>query len=305
MGIHGIVPALTTPFDAGGALDGAALRHNIECYERTGLAGYLVAGSTGEGLLLDEGERSIALHAARAAIPPGKPLIAGVTAESTAGALRQIRAAADCGADVALVATPHYFRDQMTAEALLAHFGRIAEGSPLPVLLYNVPKFTGLALPADVVVEAARHPNVTGIKESSGDLDYAREILRRSGAGFRLLCGASSRVAEALAAGAAGAILAAAAAIPEPFVELDRRARAGDLPGAAAIQAAVAGDARILAGDYGVPGVKAAVDLRGLAGGVPRSPLQPLSAAGRERIGRRIEALVEAGILSRCDLARP
>jgi 4-hydroxy-2-oxoglutarate aldolase len=296
MELRGIMPALTTPF-AAERVDVAGLARNIARYERVGVDGYLVLGSTGEAPLLEDEERIAVLEAARKAVPAGKPLVAGVVAESTGGALRRIATAAACGADFVLVGAPHYFREQMTAAALSAHYTRLADGAAVPVLLYNVPKFTGLVLPEEVVAGIARHANVAGIKESSGDPAYLAKVLRLSTAGFRILCGASAHVADALAAGASGAVLAAASVFPEPFLEIARRSAAGDGPGADGVQAAIRQDARVVAGDLGVAGIKATMELRGLAGGEPRRPLLPADDAVRRDLERRLAALVGSGVL--------
>lgn len=282
MKLEGILPALTTPF-ADGAVSPGDLRHNLDRYERLELGGYLVLGSTGEAVLLDEDERRRVLDAARGSIPHGKPMVAGLPAESTRGAVRQARAAADCGADVVLASVPHYFREQMTAGALVDHFTAVADGSPLPVLLYNVPKFTGLALPLEAVTRMSEHENVAGLKESSGDLDYLRGVLAEVGSDFRVLCGAPAILRSALDSGAVGAILAAATVVPEPLIDIAKRREMpeDDLEW-------IAQAAAFIAGRHGVPGIKAAMDSRGLYGGPARRPLQPVS----DEVGREIDELV-------------
>jgi len=290
--LRGIVPALTTPY-SDGEVTLSALRRNIGRYERLALAGYLVLGSTGEAVLLDPDERRRLLEAARAAVPSGKLLVAGVAAEATRDAFRQLRMAADLGADAALVSTPHYFRAQMTSEALVTHFTTLADDSPLPLLLYNVPKFTGLALPAEAVLRLSEHERVVGIKDSSGDLDYLSRIVTESRPGFQVVCGDSALLPAALDAGAAGAILAAATVFPEPLI----RVAAGEGPADEATQEAAA----IIVGRHGVAGIKAALDLRGLDGGPIRSPLLPLSREARDRIGEILSALVDAGAIARLE----
>jgi len=231
-------------------------------------------------------------------------MIAGVTAESTVEARKQVEIAAGCDADFALVGTPHYFREQMTPDALTAHYLAIADESPIPLLLYNVPKFTGLALPPEVVAEVGRHENVAGLKESSGDRAYLRAVMACAGDHFRILCGASALVGEALGAGAAGAILAAADFLPEPFIEIARTTWSGDASAAEALQRAVGDPVAIVAGEHGVPGIKAAMDVRGLYGGPPRSPLRPVTRDVRRGIEARIDALVEGGVIGGRDLSR-
>jgi 4-hydroxy-2-oxoglutarate aldolase len=273
---------LTTPF-ADGEPSREDLRRNLERYERLELGGYLVLGSTGEAVLLGEDERRRVLDAARSAIPAGKPMVAGVSAESTRDAVRQARAAADCGADIVLASTPHYFRAQMTAEALVNHFTAVAEGSPLPVLLYNVPKFTGLALPLEAVTRMSEHENIVGLKESSGDLDYTRGVLAAVGPDFRVLCGDAAILRSALDSGAVGAILAAATVLPEPLIRIAKRREIPEDDLELTARAAA-----FIAGRHGVPGIKAAMDSRGLYGGPVRNPLQPVSGD----VGREIDGVV-------------
>ncbi len=296
MDLSGIFPPLTTPFENGDACPGR-LAENIARYEAQGFAGYLVLGSTGEAAFLEEAEKVALLRAARAAIPARRRLLAGVGLESTRGTVRLARAAADCGADAVLVLTPHYFRSRMTAEVLLRHFEAVAEASPAPVLLYNVPAFTGVVIPPAVVASLAAHPNVVGLKDSSGDLGWMLDVLSRVPPAFQVLCGSAFAIQPALAAGAVGGILAAADALPEPFVALYESYRAGDDATAQSLQKRVMAAARTLVSGYGIAGIKAAMDLRGLHGGVPRPPLGPSSEADRAAIRTLLEDLVAQGLL--------
>jgi len=292
MELTGILPALTTPFENGGpSLE--RLRENIAGYERLDPGGYLLLGSTGEAVLLDDDERRRILETARESIPASRPLVAGVSAESTRAAVRQAEEAAERGADVVLVSTPHYYRGQMTTDALSRHFTTVAEACPVPVLLYNVPKFTGLELPLDSVVRAGEHDNVAGMKESSGDLDYLKRVVAAAGPQFSVLCGASSILRPALDAGAVGAMLAAATFLPEP---LTRMAAGDELP--EELVAIVEATAAFVVGRCGVPGIKAAMDLRGLHGGPVRAPLQAVAETTRHEIASAVERLVQCGVLA-------
>jgi 4-hydroxy-2-oxoglutarate aldolase len=296
MNPSGVIVPLTTPF-AGDAVDTAALAANIARYERHGLAGYLLLGSTGEAALLDEDEKLAVLRAARAAIPRGKLMLAGVGVESTRATVRLARAAAEAGADALLVLTPFFFRARMSADALRRHFETVADAAPVPVLLYNVPVHTSLVIPPAVVGELGRHPNVAGLKDSSGDLPWLLDVLDRVPAGFRVLCGSAAAFASELSAGAVGGILAVGNALPEPLVELHRRHLAGDAAGALALQKAVIGPIRAIVNAFGIAGIKAAMDLRGLRGGPPRSPLLPVSEAERSGIRSELERLVATGLI--------
>ncbi len=299
--LEGIFPALTTPFD-GGAASPERLAANVARYEPHGVSGYLVLGSTGEAAYLDEAEKLALLRAAREAVPASRTLIAGVGLESTAATTRLARRAADLGADAALVLTPHFFRDRMTGAALERHYRAVAAESPIPVLLYSVPKFTGLAIEPATAVALSAHENIAGIKDSAASLSGLLEILENSAPRFAVFCGHASVCRSALAAGASGAILAAAAAIPEPFVAIAGLVAADRQKEAAALQRRVAGAARLLASTHGIAGLKAAAEVRGLYAGAPRPPLFPLDGTARRAVERCLERLVEDGVIPRLPL---
>ena len=173
--LHGIFPPLTTPFYPDGKVYFKKLEHNVERYSKTPAAGLVVIG-------LDRGshhalrrERREVLKVAREAAP-SKVLIAGTGIESASETLRLTEYAAELGYDIALVRTPHFYRKQMQPANLLAFYRTVADRSPLPVLIYNVPGFTGYDIPAEVVVELADHPNIIGMKESGGDVEKIRKM---------------------------------------------------------------------------------------------------------------------------------
>src|SRR5271154_6105561 len=175
--LHGIFPPITTPFYPDGNVYFKKLESNVERYSRTPCSGIVVLGSTGEAILLSDQERRDVFKAAREAAAPNKVLIAGTGVESAIETLRLTEYAAELGYDVALVRTPHFYRKQMQPANLLAFYRTVADRSPLPVLLYNVPVFTAYDLPAEVVIELAEHRNIVGIKESSGDVEKVREMV--------------------------------------------------------------------------------------------------------------------------------
>jgi 4-hydroxy-2-oxoglutarate aldolase len=176
--LHGIFPPITTPFYPDGNVYFKKLESNVERYSRTPVAGIVVLGSTGEAILLSDQERRDALKVARAAAAPNKVLIAGTGIESAIETLRLTDYAAELGYDVAMVRTPHYYKKQMQAANLLAFYRTIADRSPLPVIIYNFPQATGYDIPAEVVIELADHPNLIGIKESSGDVDKVGKMVQ-------------------------------------------------------------------------------------------------------------------------------
>ncbi len=279
----GILPPITTPFDAAGGLDLGALAANVERYERAGLAGYLAFGSNGEAVHLAADERRRVLETLRQAAP-GRPLVAGVNEQSTAAAIEAARRAADAGADAALVITPYFYKSAMTQDILRAFFEAVADASPLPVLAYNIPQNTGVTIAPRTLAELAAHPNFIGVKDSSGNLPALCDTLRLAPAGLAVNVGSAGILYPALAMGAAGAILAVACVAPEPCVELYQAVAKGDHGRARELQERLAPLAHLVTADLGVSGLKAAADLAGFAGGPPRAPLAPVDAAARERI---------------------
>jgi 4-hydroxy-2-oxoglutarate aldolase len=175
--LHGILPPITTPFYPNGNVYFKKLESNVERYSRTPCAGIVVLGSTGEAILLSDQERRDVLKAAREATAPNKLLVAGTGIESAIETLRLTEYAAELGYDVAMVRTPHYYKKQMTAASVLAFYRTVADGSPLPVIIYNFPQATGYDIPAELVIALAEHPNLIGIKESSGDVEKVRKMV--------------------------------------------------------------------------------------------------------------------------------
>ena len=283
--LAGILGPVVTPFDAtSGDIVIDRFTANIRAHLAAGLDGILVAGSTGEAALLEESERRLLLDAAREAIPDDRALLAGIGGESTRITLRRAQDAKAAGADAVLVVSPHYYTSAMTRDVLRDHFVRVAEGSPVPVLLYNIPKYAHFALQPDLVAELAQHPNILGMKDSAGDLNMLAEYVNVQSPTFTVLTGHGPTFAQAIALGVRGGILAAALFAPELSREVHDAAVRGDVQAARKLQDRLAPPAREIVGDLGVAGVKAALDAIGLQGGVPRSPLQPLGEAGKARV---------------------
>jgi 4-hydroxy-2-oxoglutarate aldolase len=175
--LHGILPPITTPFYPDGNVYFKKLESNVERYSRTPVSGIVVLGSTGEAIMLSDQERRAVLKSAREAAAPNKVLLAGTGIESAVETLRLTEYAAELGYDVAMVRTPHYYKKQMAPANILAFYRTVADGSPLPVIIYNFPQATGYDMPAELVIELAEHPNVMGIKESSGDVEKVRKMV--------------------------------------------------------------------------------------------------------------------------------
>ncbi len=286
-------PVVTTFDDISGDLAAVPFRANVRAHLDAGLAGIVVAGSTGEAALLEEHERHRLLEWARAIVPDDRWLIAGIGAESTRLTIGRAGEAAERGADAVLVVAPHYYGAQMTPEALAAHFREVADKSPLPLILYNIPKYTHFPLAAGLVRELASHQNVVGIKDSSGDLTQLGGYLDAQSDHFTVLTGSGAGLYPALEMGARGGILAVGLFAAQLSVSLCRAFASGDMAAAGRAQERLVPLARTIVGDLGVAGVKAALDLAGLTGGRVRAPLLPLRGPARERVA---ELLRVAGL---------
>jgi 4-hydroxy-2-oxoglutarate aldolase len=286
--VSGIFPALTTPYHEDGsvALDG--FKANLARYNKTGLAGYVVLGSTGESVLLSSAESEALLVAGKEAAAPGKVLIAGTGAESTAETIARTKRAANLGYDVALVKTPYYYKPAYNSETYLRHYRAVADASPVPVLLYSVPIFTGVTLETPEIVALAQHPNIIGIKDSSGAIQRVVEVAAQGPKEFQILTGSAGVLHPALASGARGAILALASALPEKCVELFELFKNGRHFEAQILQQHLALASKAIVSEGGIAGVKYAMDLRGYHGGLPRLPLLPLSEVKKVHIAKVI-----------------
>lgn len=290
--LRGIFPPITTPF-RDDELDIEGLKSNVVRWMKTRLAGVLVLGSNGEGPALDQEESFRAAAAARECVPSDRTLIVGAGDESTRTTIAAVRRAAKAGADVVLVRTPSYFKAQLTTEAFVRHYTAVADASPVPILPYNVPGLTGVKLAPEAVARLARHPNIPGVKDSSGDLAQIAELVASTPSDFSVLVGSAPTLYPSLCVGALGAIVAAACVIPDLIVELYDLARREQSAAALAVQRRITPIARSVTTTWGVPGLKAAMDLVGYVGGLPRQPLPP---AGPEVVEALRAQLVALGV---------
>ena len=294
--LRGVFAPVVTPFASNGEVDDAAFASNIRAHLAAGLHGIVVAGSTGEAALLDEAERLRLVEVARTAMSPGRTLIIGTGGESTRGVIARNRAVAERGADAVLVVAPHYYTGAMTNDALREHYTRIADASPVPVMIYTIPKYMHFAVPPELVRELAGHGNIVGMKDSSGDADLFARYLESKSDSFRVLTGSAGLLEEALRMGADGAILAAALFAPRLALDVLAAVRDGDVARSRESQARLAPLGARIVGAMGVPGVKAALDVVGLRGGEPRLPLQALDVT---MDGELREMLVAAGLATK------
>jgi 4-hydroxy-2-oxoglutarate aldolase len=295
--LAGVYPALTTPFAADGSVSLDGVKHNIARYNQSALAGYVVLGSTGESVLLRSHEMDGILGAVKETAAAGKKLIAGTGSESTAETIERTQRAAALGYDAALVKTPYYYKPAYKPEVLIAHYRRVADESPIPVLLYSVPIFTGLALEAPETISLAEHQNIIGIKDSSGNVHRISEMIAGAPTHFQVLVGAAATVFPCLAVGARGAILALASALPEKCATLYELFHRSQWDQARELQKVLLGASNQIVSKFGIAGVKYVMDQRGYRGGNPRLPLQPLSDEHKSRISS-ILASIEQPILA-------
>jgi len=290
-GLKGIFPPVVTPFNQRGEIEEGLFRENLQKLSGIGLAGVLVAGSSGEAPYLTEAERMRLVQVARGVVQPPEILLAGVGLESTDATIRLGQEAITRGADALLVITPNYYKSKMDADAMERHYRAVASKVDRPVIVYSIPQFTGLHLEPSTIGKLSRIPNVVALKESSGDLQFVRAVLRRVRPGFRVLVGSVSILYESLRAGAVGAVLSQADYAPELCVGLYQAFRHKKKKEALKFQERLLPLASKIAVPYGVPGIKAALDLSGYAGGFPRAPLSPLGPEARKAVA---EALHEA-----------
>ncbi len=288
--LRGVFPAVVTPFSPDGDIDEKAFRSNLRRWNQFDLAGYLVVGSTGESVCLSTDERARLVAWAREEIPAEKTLIVGTGQECTRATIASTRQAADLGADIALVVTPNYFKPTLDANAFVRHYLAVADASPVPILLYNVPVFTGVRLPVAAIRTLAEHDNILGMKDSEGNIGQIVEIVSSVPDEFQLLVGSTSSFLSALAQGAVGAILAIANIAPQACVDVYRATQANDLVTANDLHARLLLLGRAIA-PFGIGGWKAALDVLGYQGGVPRLPLVYPDPAGVSNIRRALQRL--------------
>lgn len=288
---------VTTPFDpVTGDVDVVAFRSNLRTWFESPIRGILIAGSTGESVFLDDGERRALLEAARDVVPSDAIVIAGTGAESTRQTIRLTRTAAEAGADAVLVKPPAYYKGAMTPAALARHYQAVADASPVPVLVYQVPlRLSTLDLPTGLVEELSRHPNIAGIKDSRGKLELVGELVEHTADGFQVLVGNGAVLYGALEIGAVGGIVAVGLMAAADAAEVCAAYREGRTADAGRVQERIAPVHQEIVGGMGVPGVKAALDLLGLRGGRPRAPLVPPDEKALARIRAVLEA---AGLLA-------
>jgi 4-hydroxy-2-oxoglutarate aldolase len=290
MKLQGIMPPITTPFK-GEEVAYDRLKENFQKWNKTKLSGYLVLGSNGESVYLSEAEKLKVIEVSREAIPKDKIMMVGTGMESTVETIRFTNEAARLGADMALVVTPCYFKTSMTNAVLLDHFTAVAEAARIPILVYNVPQFTGVNMVPSLVGRLSRHPNIIGVKDSSGNIDQLTRIVNESVDGFGVFVGSAPVLYPALCIGAAGGILAAANALPGLYTKLADLFSAGKQAEALNLQNRLTPIAIAVTATYGIGGLKKVMDLMGYFGGEPRRPLKGVTPEAERDLKNLLEQL--------------
>jgi 4-hydroxy-2-oxoglutarate aldolase len=275
----GAYAPITTPFTAAGEVVYDRLAENVAKWAATPLTGLVVLGSNGEGVFLTEAERRTVLETVRAALPQNKVMIVGTGCESTYATAKQNEVAAHAGADAVLVITPNYYRSKMDGPAMVRHFTLLADQSALPVFIYNMPGNTGIDLSAETILEIAQHPNVIGVKDSSGNVVKMGVVIANAPAHFKVYAGSASFLYPGIALGAVGGVMALANIAPDLCAQLYTLSAGGKHEAARELQLKLIPLNTAVTAGFGIAALKQGLDWIGYYGGPVRSPLGPLSEA--------------------------
>lgn len=290
--LQGIFLPIATPFDHHGDLYKIKVQHNIEKWNRTGLAGYVVCGSTGESVYLSTEEKVRLWEWAAEYAAPEKLLMAGTGAEGVRETIELTNRVADIGYKAAMVRTPFYYKNQVNcADAQMLYFRAVADASKIPLVICNSPEETGVDIMTEAVAALSHHPNIVAIEEGSGDPDKTAQIIREVKPGFQVLAGSASTVANLFASGAVGAVLAYANAAPYSVISIYEAHRTRETAAALDWQNRIAPAAQLVTTKYGVPGLKYAMNLNGYYGGVPRLPLTPVGPEAKKEIEKAFDGI--------------
>lgn len=295
MDLTGVLNPIPTPFTDRDEIDVVRLRAALGRWLTTPLTGFVILGSTGEAVLLDERESNRVIAEARDVVPADRTFIVGTGRESTRATIDATKRAASLGAEAVLVRTPGFYKGPMTADAFVRHYTAVADASPVPVLLYNFTAVTGVTIPVEAVAALASHPNIPGMKESNSDVPRIAALVAAVPPDFQVVAGSASTFLDALGAGAAGGILALSAVLPEACVTLLQLARSGRTGDARALQERLQPLAKFFSARYGIPGLKAGLRVMGYDIGDPRPPLTPLTdSAALDELTHALSSFDEA-----------
>jgi len=288
--LNGILLPVTTPFTPTEDFDPESFTDNLLKWNATGVIGYVVLGSTGERVNLDEREYVQVIQTARRTVPESLTFMAGAGQQSTHGTISEIETAANAGAQAVLVITPYYYRAAITQDTLVRHYTAVADASPIPIILYSMPDLTGIKIEPETAARLSEHQNIIGIKDSSADIAKLAEIARRAQDDFAVMIGNGAVLCEALQAGARGGILAVGCVVPQLCLEIYRAMQAGEIDRAKRLQERLSPLAHAVTKTYGIGGLKTAMEMVGFAGGAVRQPLLRPNETAAAEIGRLISA---------------
>jgi 4-hydroxy-2-oxoglutarate aldolase len=289
---RGILLPTTTPFDLNGQILYEAIRSNLREWSARGVSGFVVLGSTGERVHLDESEYLQTIEVSREAVADDLLFIVGAGQQSTLGTVNEIKKAAGAGADAVLVITPHYYRSAITQETLVSYYTAVADSSPVPLLLYSMPALTGIKIEPETIARLSEHPNIIGVKDSSNEIAGFSKTVTLCPDGFAVMTGNGTVLLDALEVGATGGILAVGCVVPEVCVEIFRAFKAGEMERAGALQSKLTPLAAAVTTRFGIGGLKAALDMAGYQGGFVRAPLRAPDENARKEIASLLEAVV-------------
>lgn len=288
--IRGVYAALTTPFE-NDIISIPHFRENIKKYNDSGLSGYVIGGSSGEAAYLTDEESELLVEETLENRSPEKKIIIGTARESTSATIAFTKRLVAPGIEAALIRTPSYFKSAMTGESLKKHYYTIADDAPIPVIPYHIPMVTGLSIDRELVIELAQHPNIIGIKDSSGSLPFLGEVIPDLPSDFSYLLGAGSVFFFGLMLGASGGILRLADVIPGKCAALYQDFRDGAWERASHLQGDIIPLNNAIIRSYGIAGTKYAMDLMGFKGGLPKKPILPLDPNAKKEIEKILKRL--------------
>src|SRR5215217_6997482 len=292
MNLNGILLPVTTPFTPGGDLALDALRFNLSKWASSGVIGYVLLGSTGERVHLDDREYLQTIESARASVSDELTFIAGAGQQSIVNTIKEIKNAARAGAEAVLVITPYFYRPAITQETLINYYTAVADAAPAPVLLYSMPPLTGIKIEPETVARLSEHPNIIGVKDSSNDIAGFRRTVELCPNDFAVMTGNGTVLLDALRVGATGGILAVGCVVPDVCVEIFRLFGSGEIERAEKLQEELTPLASAVTTKYGIGGLKAALDLAGFRGGAVRAPLRSPDEAARAEIKSVLDRMI-------------
>jgi 4-hydroxy-2-oxoglutarate aldolase len=284
--LRGVSLPFTSPFTDQGELDLPALKTNLDKWSKSAIKGLVALGSTGERVHLDQHEYLKVIETAREQVPANISFIVGAGQQSTIATLKEVRSAANAGADAVLVITPSFYRSAISQNALFDYYTAVADEAPVPVLLYSMPALTGITIESATIARLSKHPNIIGVKDSSNNMDGFSETVRLCPTDFAVMTGNGTVFLEALKLGATGAILAVGCATPAVCIAIFNAVKAGELQLAETLQTTLTPFAAAVTTRYGIGGLKTALEFAGYNGGIVRAPLQMPGEEQKDEIKR-------------------